>query len=75
MAKVKVIHDKVGETLTVYFEDPTENQLCEETGEGVVLIKNRDTNKVIGFEKLYFQPDPSEDLVLESQVLNHDLDV
>jgi len=36
MAHVRVIHDPIGETLTVYFADPQMDQVCEETGEGVV---------------------------------------
>jgi len=41
MAKVKVIHDLLGETLTVYFDDPKEAWVCEEIGEGIVLISFR----------------------------------
>ena len=31
------------------------DQVCEETGEGVVLIKDRGSRKVIGFERLYYK--------------------
>lgn len=44
MAHIRVIHDPVGETLTVYWVEPSADQVCEETGEGVVLIKNARTN-------------------------------
>lgn len=67
MAKVKVIHDIQGETLTVYFDEPRENQICEEAGNGVILIKDKDSNQVIGFEKMYFKPSESESLVLEGE--------
>ena len=66
MAKLKIIHDKKGQTLTVYFEKPTKNQVCEETGDGVILIKNKKSKKVIGFEKLYFKTKKSEKISLES---------
>jgi len=56
MAHVRVIHDPIGETLTVYFSDPQVDQVCEETGEGVVLIKDRRSGEVIGFERLYYKP-------------------
>jgi len=58
MAHIRVIHDPVGETLTVYWAEPSADQVCEETGEGVVLIKNARTNEVVGFERLYYRPGP-----------------
>lgn len=58
MAHVRVIHDPVGETLTVYFAEPQSDQICEETGEGVILIKDRHTSEVIGFERLYYKALP-----------------
>jgi len=53
MAQVKVYFDRQGNTLTVWFGNPQEEYVCEETGEEVVLMKDRD-GKVIGFEKLNF---------------------
>ena len=53
MARVKVYYDRQGNTLTVWFEDPRGEHVCEETGEEIVLMKDR-TGKVIGFEKLNF---------------------
>ncbi len=53
--KLKIIHDKKGETLTIYFDRPSKNQICEEVGDGVILIKDKKSKKVIGFEKLYFK--------------------
>jgi hypothetical protein len=58
MAHVRVIHDPVGETLTVYFGEPRTDQISEETGEGVILIKDRQTGEVIGFERLYYKAVP-----------------
>jgi hypothetical protein len=57
MAHIRVIHDPVGETLTVYWKEPSRDQICEETGEGVILIKDRQTGEVIGFERLYYKPE------------------
>ena len=56
MAHIRVIHDQVGETLTVYWAEPRTEQVCEETGEGVILIKDARTREVIGFERLYYRP-------------------
>jgi hypothetical protein len=55
MARVKVIHDPVGETLTVYWDDPEHEDVCEEIGDGLILIKDAH-GEVIGFERLYFKP-------------------
>ena len=51
---IKLMYDAVGETLTVYFDNPEKAEVCEETGEGVILIKDK-ANNVIGFERLYFK--------------------
>jgi len=53
MAQVKVYYDREGNTLTVWFGDPANEYIAEETGEEVVLMKDKD-GKVIGFEKLNF---------------------
>ena len=33
MAKVKVLYDQTGNTLTVWFDDPHDEYICEETGD------------------------------------------
>ena len=53
MADVKVFYDQTGNTLTVWFGNPQEEYVSEETGEEIVLVKNK-AGKVIGFEKLNF---------------------
>ena len=58
MAHIRVIHDPKGETLTVYWAEAHAGQVCEETGEGVILIKDAKTQEVIGFERLYYRPEP-----------------
>ena len=63
MAHVRVIHDLIGETLTVYFAEPQPDQVCEETGEGVILIKDRQNGEVIGFERLYYKATPGPNIV------------
>ncbi|MBI2093567.1 MAG: DUF2283 domain-containing protein [Candidatus Omnitrophica bacterium] len=55
MEKIRVHYDSHGNTLNVWFEDPSTEHVCEETGEEVILVKNR-RGKVIGFEKLNFLP-------------------
>lgn len=53
MALVKVYYDQRGNTLTVWFGDPEREYEAEETGEEVVLMKDKE-GEVIGFEKLNF---------------------
>lgn len=54
MAQVKVFYDETGNTLTVWFDNPQEEYVCEETGDEVILMKDK-AGRVIGFEKLNFQ--------------------
>ena len=53
MAEVKLLYDREGKTLTVWFTDAREEYVCEETGDEVVLMKDK-SGRVIGFEKLNF---------------------
>lgn len=50
-----MVYDATGNILNVWFADPKQEHVCEETGEEVVLVKDR-RGKVIGFEKLNFLP-------------------
>lgn len=53
MAQVKVFHDRIGNTLVVWFGNPEDEAEAEETGDEVILMKDK-AGKVIGFEKLNF---------------------
>ena len=59
MEKIKVIHDTVGHTLTVWLKDPSEEYVCEETADEVVIMKDKNGG-VIGFEVLHYKPVDSE---------------
>lgn len=61
MAAVKVYHDKVGNTLTVWFGEPSEEYVCEETADEVILMKDQ-TGQVIGFEKLNYRVADAENV-------------
>ncbi|MDW7711305.1 MAG: DUF2283 domain-containing protein [Deferrisomatales bacterium] len=58
MAEVKVLYDEIGNTLTVWFGNPADECVCEETGEEVILIKDK-AGRVIGFEKLNYVAEPT----------------
>lgn len=53
MKKLKLFHDKKGNTLTVWFEDSTKEAVSEEIGEDTVVMKDKQ-GKIIGFEKLNY---------------------
>ncbi len=59
MEKIRLYYDSKGNTLNVWFDDPHKEHICEETGEEVILVKER-RGKVIGFEKLNFLLHPKE---------------
>jgi hypothetical protein len=61
MAQVKLFYDRAGNTLTVWFDDPQDEYVCEETGDELILMKDK-AGRVIGFEKLNFSVPPSEQL-------------
>lgn len=60
MAQIKVFYDRVGNTLTVWFGDPQDEYVCEETGDEVILMKD-ESGQVIGFERLNFSVAESEE--------------
>ena len=55
MEKIRIFYDKEGNTLNVWFNDPEKEYICEETGDEIILVKDKQ-GKVIGFEKLNFLP-------------------
>lgn len=64
MNSLKICYDEVGKTLTVWFDDPNQEYVAEETEEEVILIKNQ-SGKVIGFERLNYTPNNAENLQVE----------
>jgi hypothetical protein len=70
--KVRVFHDRVGNTLTVWFDDPEKESVCEEIGDDTVLMKDR-RGRVIGFERLNYlsrkQQEQGTKVPVEIQVL------
>ena len=41
MANVKVFYDRTGNTLTVWFGNPQDEHVGEETGDEVILMKDQ----------------------------------
>ena len=72
MEKVRVFYDRQGNTLSVWFDDPKKEHVCEETDDDIVLIKDR-RGRVIGFERLNFltakQREKADGIPLEVQMV------
>ena len=72
MDKVRVYFDRTGNTLTVWFDDPSKEAVCEEIEDDVVLMKDR-RGRVIGFERLNYlsrkQQDRGANVPVEVQTL------
>ena len=69
MASVKLYYDRQGNTLTVWFDEPEREYICEETGDEIVLMKD-ETGKVIGFEKLNFSAPDTEKLGISFEAVH-----
>lgn len=69
MDKIKVIHDAVGHTLTVWLDDPAKEHVCEETAEELIVMKDA-SGRVIGFELLHYypSPEPEQGLAVETVI-------
>ena len=57
MAELNVYFDPTGRTLTVWFGQPQSEYVAEETGDEIILMKDRD-GRVIGFERLNYDVQP-----------------
>lgn len=53
MEKLRVYFDREGNSLSVWFDDPKKEHICEESDNDLVLVKDR-KGRVIGFERLNF---------------------
>lgn len=53
MPIVSIYFDREGNTLSVWFDDPSKEHVCEESDDDLVLMKDR-KGRVIGFERLNF---------------------
>ncbi len=68
MEKIRVIHDTVGKTLTVWIDDPKKETVSEETADEIVVMKDR-RGRIIGFELLHYKPaNPGEGIAVETLI-------
>ncbi len=64
MAKINLIHDNIGKTLTIHFGDPKEEYASELTDDEIIVMKNK-SGKIIGLEILHFDYDPDDSINLK----------
>ena len=71
MDKVKVFFDQQGNSLTVWFGNPSDEVVSEETGDEIILMKDK-LGGVIGFEKLNYTHSvlTERSVVFETSVIN-----
>ena len=55
MGTVRVYFDRAGNTLTVWFDNPQKEAVCQEIEDDIVLMKDR-LGRVIGVERLNYLP-------------------
>jgi Protein of unknown function (DUF2283) len=51
--KLRIYHDREGNSLTVWFNDPKKEFVCEESDDDLILVKDR-RGRVIGLERLNY---------------------
>jgi uncharacterized protein YuzE len=68
MDAIQVIYDPTGSTLTIWFDDPAKEDVCEETADEIVLMKDAG-GRVIGFEVLGYRPGGDGELSVSTRVL------
>jgi hypothetical protein len=59
MEHIKVIHDTVGQTLTIWLGDPKREYVSTLTDDEVVVMKSR-AGRILGFEVLHYQSADSQ---------------
>jgi hypothetical protein len=57
MAEIKVFFEPETELMTIFWQNPRKNQICTEMDDGVILIKDPDTQEPIGIELLAYKPE------------------
>jgi len=53
MDKLTIYYDREGNTLGIWFDDPKQEHICEESDDDMILVKDR-RGRIIGFERLNF---------------------
>ena len=51
MDKLRIYYDREGNTLSVWFDDPRKEHVCEESNDDMILVTDR-RGRIIGFERM-----------------------
>lgn len=57
MAEINVYYESETELMTIFWQKPRKNQICTELDNGLILIRDSDTNEMIGIEILSYKPE------------------
>lgn len=70
MEKVKIYYDSEENSLIVWFGEPQKEYICEETGEEIIIMKDKEGH-VLGFEKLNYSLKASKEnnIIFETAIL------
>jgi len=64
MAKIYLIHDHIGKTLTIHLGDPKTEYASELTDDEIIIMKDK-AGKIIGLEILHFDSEPDDNISLQ----------
>jgi uncharacterized protein YuzE len=68
MERIRVIHDPVGQTLTIWLGDPKQEYASTLTDDEVVVMKDQ-KGRILGFEVLHYRPaEPEAGLSVEATI-------
>jgi len=62
MEQMKIVFDKLGNTLDIWVGNPENKVISEETGDEIILKKDAN-GKTLGIEKLNFMPVGEEEVM------------
>ena len=57
MAEIKVYYEPETQLMTIFWQKPRHNQISTEMDDGLILIKDSETNEPIGIELLSYKPE------------------
>ncbi len=73
MEKIKIIHDSIAHTLTIWIDNPKKETICEESSEEVIFMKDKN-GKIIGVEILNYKSNHLDaSLIVETIVKTADV--
>lgn len=69
MERIRVIHDTIGHTLTIWLGESSQEYVSTLTDDEILVMKDRE-GQILGFEVLHYRPG-SSDLGLSVETIIH----